>query len=91
MSPLRAISASTYKYANSDVQELSRGALSSIIVLEKYTGFNTSPVLECLAQYFLSKKTPLRIDLMSAILTEVRCAGLGDCVVRFCGVYTDST
>jgi len=32
-------------------------------------GFKTSPVLECLAQYFLSNRTPLRIDLMSATLT----------------------
>ena len=59
-----------------------------MIILEKYTGFRTSPVLKCLAQYFLSKKTPLRIDLMSAIFTETQCAGLVTSVVWLCEVST---
>jgi len=43
-----------------------------MIMLEKYTGFKTFPAFECLAQYFLSKKTPLRIELMSAVFTEAQ-------------------
>ena len=47
-----------------------------MIILEKYTGFTRFPVLECLAQYFLSKKTPVRMDLMSAVFVDTQCAGL---------------
>ena len=39
-------------------------------------GRETFPGLEYLTQYFLSKKTPSRIDLMRAILTAAQCAGL---------------
>ena len=35
-----------------------------------------SPVFDRLAQYFLSKRMPLRIDLISAIFTEAQWAGL---------------
>ena len=47
-----------------------------MIALEKKMGFKTSPVLECLAQYFLSKNIPRRIDLISATFTETQCVGL---------------
>jgi len=46
-----------------------------MMILEKYMGFKTSPVFERLAQYFLSNRTPLRIDLMRAISTEAQWAG----------------
>ena len=38
-------------------------------MLEMYKGRKTLAVLECLTQYFLSKNTPSRIDLINAILT----------------------
>ena len=41
-----------------------------MIVLEKYTGFNKALVFEHPAQYSLSKKTPVRIDFISAVFTE---------------------
>jgi hypothetical protein len=47
-----------------------------MIVPEKYTDFRASATLEYLTQYFLSKKTPLRIDLMSALLMEAQWVGL---------------
>ena len=42
-------------------------------------GFRAPAALEHLAQYFLSKNTPLRIDLMSAFFTEAQWAGLAIC------------
>jgi len=39
-------------------------------------GFKMSPVFDRLAQYFLSNRTPSRIDLMSAVFTEAQLAGL---------------
>ena len=38
-------------------------------MLEMHKGRKTLVVLGCLTQYFLSKKTPSRIDLINAILT----------------------
>ena len=39
-------------------------------------GFKVFPEFECLAQYFLSKKTPSRIDLINALFTAAQWAGL---------------
>ena len=43
-----------------------------MITLEKKTGFDPSQTVECLAQYFMSKKMPLRMDLISADLTATQ-------------------
>ena len=45
-----------------------------------------SPVFDRLAQYFRSKRTPLRIDLMGATFTEAQWAGLVTCAAWLFGV-----
>ena len=48
------------------------GNFSPATMLEICKGRKTFVVPECLVQYFLSKKAPLRIDLINAILTRLQ-------------------
>ena len=75
-------------HPNPDARLFSFCVLSPMIILEKYMGFQMSPVLERLAQYFLSNKMPLRIDLIRAIFTGAQLVGLVTCTAWLFEVST---
>ena len=58
------------------------GSFVPAATLERYTGRRTFPALECRVQYIRSTKTPSRIDLINALLTHFKFAGL-----EICGTY----